>query len=153
MCTTCSHLLGLGETGLTTDARATPQANNSQTKRYKGCGRGRTLPTCTHPPLDPHQCILTFDLITRRQTRPDTPNSGNVVFLKPKENPKTPKTRAQKPPKKARKTPKADQNSIYTDRPPKQPVNLPQLPPCYKQAHATPPQLALHHFPQKNTLF
>ena len=46
---------------------------------------------------------------------------------------------------------KVVQNATQTDRPPKQPVNLPQTPLMlnYKQAHATPPQLALHHIPRK----
>ena len=79
----------------------------------EGGGCGRTMPACTHPPLDPHQCILAFDLITRRQNGPDTPNSGNVMFLEPKKKPKkktqNPNTRAQKKtqtPKKTRKNPK-----------------------------------------------
>ena len=66
-------------------------------------------------PLDPHECILTsdFELITRRQNRPDIPNSGNVVFLEPPKKTKNQKTKnaQHENPKKQKKHPPPPQKN------------------------------------------
>ena len=141
----------------------TPTAPKPEGTEGGGCGC--TMPACTHPPLDPHQCILAFDLITRRQNGLTLQTQETSCFWSPKKSPKKPKKpkKAQKSPKKPKQAQrqtltvnfweKVAQNAIQTDRPPNQPVNLPQTPlKLQKKTRATPPQLAWSHLPEKQRL-